>query len=143
MNPTFQIDPRLIYTMLALMGVALALSLGLIAWVVWRIRRIELPPGADVLTTLRATPLSVVILMDLLDFALDVFSAPISWAILTRLGLGPLRWVAVIKDLIPFTEFIPAMTAGWIIARLLPAHQTIPGLPQLPPTPVLKKRNKV
>ena len=141
MNPSIQIDVRLIYILLGLMGVALLLALALLGWVFWRIRRIQLPPDADVLTTLRATPLSIVILLDLLDFALDVFSAPISWIILTRMGLGPLRWVAVIKDLIPFTQFIPAMTVGWLIARILPPDQTLSGLSKLPFTSVLRKRD--
>ncbi len=109
--------------MLLVLGSALALTLILVIWVLVKIRRINLPPNADVLTTLRATPLVVVVVLDLLDLSLDVFSAPVTWALLTRLGLAPLRWVAVIKDLIPVADIIPAMTIGWLIARVTaPRH---------------------
>src|SRR6185295_3412854 len=97
---------------------ALILALFLMAWVVLRVRRIQLPPNADVFTTLRATPLSVVVLLDLLDFSLDFLSAPIAWVILGRLGLTPLRGVAIVEELIPGTQFIPTMTLAWILARL-------------------------
>ncbi len=117
------IDQTIVYVVLGIIGVGLAVSLGLLAWVIWRVRRINLPADADILTTLRATPLSVVLLLDFLDLGLDVLSAPLAWVILTRLGLGRLRTVAVIKALIPFTDLIPAMTAGWILARVIqPRH---------------------
>lgn len=107
----------LLYIMLILMGISFAFALILLGWVVWRIRRIKLPPGADFFTALRATPLSVVILLDLLDFSLDIFAAPFAWTILGYLGLKPLRNVSVIESLIPGTQFIPTMTVAWIIAR--------------------------
>ncbi len=113
------IDTRsLLIAFLTVSGAALVISLALIAWVLIKIRRIHLRPDADALDALRAAPLSIVIILDLLDFALDIFSAPISWFLLTRLGLGPLRGAAVIKDLIPFTEFVPAMTIGWVGVRV-------------------------
>ncbi|MGB8643749.1 MAG: hypothetical protein WCF84_00800 [Anaerolineae bacterium] len=90
----------------------------LCAYIIWRVRRINLPDGAGFMMALRAAPLSVVLLLDALDFTLDVFSAPFTWIILGRLGLAPLRGVAVIKDLIPFDNFIPAMTAAWLVVRL-------------------------
>lgn len=119
------IDSRVWYTLLALIGVGLALALLLGAWVVWRVRRINLPPDADTLTALRATPLSVVLLLDLLDFSLDFLSAPLAWIILGRLGLAPLRGVSVVESLIPGTQFIPTMTLVWIFARLTAVRQEV------------------
>jgi hypothetical protein len=89
------------------------------------VRRIQLPPDADALTALRATPLLVVITLDLLDFALDFLSAPFAWVLLGRLGLKPLRAVTVIESLIPGTQFIPTMTAAWILARLIPKDSSL------------------
>lgn len=109
----------LLSAILLFLGIVLLITLVLILFVVWYIRRIDLPTGADFMTALRATPLIVVIILDLLDLSLDVFSAPITWFLLGRLGLGPLRGVAVIKDLIPFTNFIPAMTLAWLFAHFV------------------------
>jgi hypothetical protein len=104
-------------------GLALALALLLLVWVLTRIKRIQLPPDADLMTALRATPLSVVILLDLLDLTLDFFSAPIAWVLLGRLGLGPLRGITVVESLLPGTQLIPTMTATWVFARLLGRRQ--------------------
>ncbi len=109
----------LIVMFVTLMGVALIVAMLLLIWIVWRVRRIQLPPGADVIETLQMTPLAVVVLLDLLDLGLDFLSAPFSWVLLTWLGLEPLRVVAVVKDLIPMTQFIPAMTAAWVLARVI------------------------
>jgi len=67
---------------------------------------------------MRATPLSVAILLDLLDFTFDIFSIPFTWVLLGYLGLQPLRTVTIIEALIPGTQFIPLLTIAWIIARL-------------------------
>jgi len=99
-------------------GAGLGLALALLAWVLWRVRRIQLPEGAGFLTALRATPLIVVILLDLLDMSLDFLSAPIAWTLLGHLGLSPLRGVTVVESLIPGTQLIPTMTISWIFARL-------------------------
>ena len=109
-------------------GIGLALSLLLAAWVFWKVRRINLPAGTEFFDALRATPLSVVILLDLLDLSLDFFSAPFSWIILGRLGLEPLRTVTVIESLIPGTELLPTMTIAWLIARLW-KNARIPNIP--------------
>jgi len=109
----------LLLAALALAAVGLALALALLAWVLWRVRKVQLPVGADTLTALRMTPLPVVVLLDLLDFSLDIFSAPVSWTILGYLGLRPLRGVTVIEGLIPGTQLLPTMTAAWLVARLL------------------------
>ena len=111
---------NLIYLILIAIAVGLVLSLALLVWVLWRIKRIDLPPNADFFTTLRATPLVVVLLLDALDLALDFLSAPIAWVILGRLGLQGLRGVTIVEDLIPGTQFIPTMTAAWVLARILP-----------------------
>ena len=113
-----KIDSRFWYVLLAIIGLSLTLALVLMGWVVLRVRRIQLPPNADVFTTLRATPLSVVVLLDLLDFSLDFLSAPIAWVILGYLGLTPLRGVTIVEELIPGTQVIPTMTLAWIVARL-------------------------
>lgn len=113
------IDPRLGYAVLAALAGGLILALLLAGWVVARVRRINLPPNADTLTALRATPLSVVLLLDALDFSLDFLSAPIAWIILGRLGLAPLRGVSVIESLVPGTQFIPTMTLAWLFARFM------------------------
>ena len=118
-----ELDNRFWYTVLALFGIALILALLLMGWVIWRVRRIQLPANADVFTALRATPLSVVLLLDLLDFSLDFLSAPIAWVILGRLGLAPLRGMAIVEELIPGTQFIPTMTIAWVVARLWPPRQ--------------------
>ncbi|MEJ2265918.1 MAG: hypothetical protein P8X95_20930 [Anaerolineales bacterium] len=105
------------YFLLVLAGIGVITSLILLGWVVWRVKRINLPPGADFFTALRATPLSVVVLLDLLDLSLDIFGAPFAWTILTYLGLKPLRPVTILESLIPGTQFIPTMTVAWLIAR--------------------------
>lgn len=106
------------------LGSALLVSLLLLGLVIWRVRKIQLPPGADFFTALRATPLIVVLLLDLLDFALDFLSAPLAWVLLTRLGLGPLRGVTLVESLLPGTQVIPTMTLAWIGARLFESRQS-------------------
>ena len=106
-------------TILLVLGSMLILALVLIVWAIWRIRRINLPPGTDFITALRATPLVVVIILDLLDMSLDIFSAPITWFLLGRLGLAPLRGVALVEGLVPFTNLLPLMTLAWLYARFV------------------------
>jgi hypothetical protein len=109
--------PALLGIVLVVMLSALAITIVFLIWIVWRIKRIDLPDNADLMMALRAMPLSVAITLDLLDLSLDIFSAPIAWVLLDRLGLKPLRGVAVIKDLIPFDAVIPAMTIAWVLVR--------------------------
>ena len=101
------------------MAVSFVLGLLLLFIVVRLIRRIDVPEGADFTETLLYTPFVVVIMVDLLDFALDILAAPFSWIILDRLGLKALRGVAAVEGLLPFTQFIPTMTLCWFGARLL------------------------
>jgi phosphotransferase system glucose/maltose/N-acetylglucosamine-specific IIC component len=103
---------------LLVFGGALIFSGALVGFVLWRVRKIQLPANADFFTTLRATPLIVVLTLDLLDFTLDFLSAPVAWVLLTRLGLGPLRGVTMVEGLIPGTQIIPTMTLTWIASRL-------------------------
>lgn len=126
------VDPRLWYGLACVVGGALlaAIALGVYIWVT--VRRVNLPPGADTLTALRLTPLSVVILLDLLDMGLDFLGAPFAWVILTRLGLGPLRGVTMVESLIPGTQFIPTMTAAWLIARWLRPQARQAVIPNMP-----------
>lgn len=128
-----RISPMVILTALAtVMFIALLLSLALLAWVFLKVRRINLPAGSEFFDALRATPLSVVILLDLLDLGLDIFSAPVAWVILSKLGLEPLRPVTVVKDLIPIPglEALPTMTIAWGIARIW-KNARIPSIPML------------
>ncbi len=107
-------------TLLTLMGVALLLAL-LLLFMVWRqVKRIHIPQDATFGETLLLTPFLVVLMIDLLDFALDFLAAPISWIILDRLGLKALRGVSMVESLIPFTQAIPTMTLAWVWVRLFP-----------------------
>lgn len=107
-------------TLLTLMGVALILAL-LLLFIVWRqVKRIHIPPNATFGETLLLTPFLVVLMIDLLDFALDFLAAPISWIILDRLGLKALRGVSLVESIVPFTQAIPTMTIAWIWVRLFP-----------------------
>lgn len=109
---------RFFTILLVLMIIGLIIAIIFLIWVISRVRRIDLPPDADFLTALRLTPLSVVILLDLLDFSLDFLSAPFAWVILSYLGLAPLRGVTVLESLIPGTQVLPTMTTAWLLARL-------------------------
>ncbi len=126
MNSGFPDLTTVAYLLLLIIGAGLATAAVLFLYVIWRIRRINLPEGANFVTALRATPFSVVLLLDLLDWGLDIFSAPITWFLLGHLGLAPLRGVAVIKDLIPFDNFIPVMTGSWLVVRVLDLGQPLP-----------------
>ncbi len=115
--PEFELQTIAIAALLAFGG-ALLFSFMLGGFVLWRVRKIQLPPDADFFTAIRLTPLVVVLLLDLLDFTLDFLSAPVAWLLLTRLGLGPLRGVTVVESLIPGTQIIPTMTLAWIAVRV-------------------------
>lgn len=99
-------------------AIALVLAAVVLTYAIRKLRRIRLPADADFFTAVRAVPLSLVIGLDLLDLALDVFSAPIMWVILNRTGLQALRNTAAIEALIPVTGPIPTLTIAWCAARL-------------------------
>jgi hypothetical protein len=110
---------NLLTIVLALMGASIFVALiGLLA-LARSIRRLRIPPDADFFTTMRHIPLALTVLLDLLDFGLDIFSAPIMWIVLDRMGLPNLRNKATIEALIPLTNVIPTFTVSWFAARLL------------------------
>ncbi len=82
-----------------------------------KLRRIRIAADSDFFTTVRAVPLALVVGLDLLDLGLDVFSTPITWLLLDRMGLKALRNVATIKAVIPIGDMIPALTIAWLAAR--------------------------
>jgi hypothetical protein len=84
-----------------------------------RLRRIHVPRDAGLATTLRMVPLSLVIVLDLLDLGLDIFATPIVWVVLSRYRLHALRNTAAIEALVPMTQALPTMTLAWIGVRLL------------------------
>jgi hypothetical protein len=111
---------RSIFTILLIaMGVSVVVACIGLAALARGIRRLRIPPDADFFTTMRYIPLSLAIVLDLLDFGLDIFSAPIMWVALDRMGLYNLRNKATIEALIPITNVIPTFTVCWFAARLL------------------------
>ncbi len=110
---------NILVIVLAVMGTSIFIALiGLLA-IGRDIRRLRIPPDADYWTTMRYVPFALVVLLDLLDFGLDIFAAPIAWIVLNRLGLYGLRNKAAVEALIPFTQPIPTFTLSWIAARTL------------------------
>jgi hypothetical protein len=110
------VDLLKIFAVIAL--IALVLAGIALAAAIRKLRRIRVPADADFFTAVRAVPLSLVVGLDLLDLALDVFSAPIMWVVLNRTGLQALRNTAAIEALIPITGPIPTLTIAWFAARL-------------------------
>jgi hypothetical protein len=109
--------------LLVIAVVALVLA-GLVLALAFRaLRRIRVPPDADFFTTVRAVPLSLMVGLDLLDLALDTFSAPIIWFILNRYDLKALRNVGAVEALIPITGPIPTLTLAWFAARIFKLGQ--------------------
>lgn len=101
----------------ASMGVSLVLAAILFLLVIRRLRRLNVPPDAGFGETLLYVPFLLVLFIDLLDWGLDVLSAPIMWVLLDRLGLRALRNVSTVEALIPFTQFIPTLTLSWLWVR--------------------------
>ena len=101
------------------LGVATLLGLLGLLLIHRSLRRLRVPPDADFATTLRIVPLSLVVVLDLLDLGLDVFAAPIVWLILSRYRLQALRNVAMAEALIPLTQPIPTLTVAWFGVRML------------------------
>jgi hypothetical protein len=105
--------------LLLAMAIALTIAVVGLALIARSIRNLNVPDDADFFTTLRHVPLALVVLLDLLDFGLDMFAAPIAWIVLDRLHLRGLRNKAALEALIPFTQPIPTFSIGWILVRLL------------------------
>jgi hypothetical protein len=110
---------NILVIVLALLGACIFIGVAGLLALGRSIRRLDIPPDADFFTTMRHIPLALVVVLDLLDFGLDIFSAPIIWIALDRMGLPSLRNKATIEALIPFTNVIPTFTVCWFAARLL------------------------
>ena len=82
------------------------------------LRRLRVPSDASFTTTLRLVPLSLVLVLDLLDLGLDIFATPIVWLTLSRYNLHALRNVAAVEAIVPFTQPIPTLTVAWFAVRL-------------------------
>jgi hypothetical protein len=107
-------DLLLVFGIVAAISLVSAVILVSLLW--QRLRRLR-TSGGGFWQTLREVPFGLVVVLDLLDLALDVFSAPIIWILLKRLGLTALREVATIEALIPISGPIPTMTICWFLAR--------------------------
>lgn len=94
------------------------LALALFALAYRQIRDLDIPQDADFFETMRVIPITIPLALDILDLIFDIFAAPISWLILEAMGLKALQAVTVVEGLIPGTQPIPTMTAGWILARV-------------------------
>jgi hypothetical protein len=104
---------------LVIMAISALVGLTLLLLSARRISQLNIPPDANFVETLHYTPLFVVMAIDLLDLGLDFLAAPLSWAILDRLGLKALRGVAAAEALIPGTQLIPTLTLCWFGVRML------------------------
>jgi hypothetical protein len=107
-------DLLVAFAVVAALSLVAAVILGAVLW--RRLRRLRVS-GGGFWQTLREVPIGLVVLLDLLDLGLDVFSAPIIWFLLKRLNLTALREVATIEALIPISAPIPTMTICWLLAR--------------------------
>lgn len=104
--------------LLLAMGICFVLAVIGLALIARSIRNIHVPRDADFFTTMRYIPLTLVVLLDMLDFALDIFSAPIAWIVLDRMGLPNLRNKATLEAIIPATGPLPTFTIAWFLARM-------------------------
>lgn len=100
-------------------GSALLLSFLVLFVAIQQVRKICLPENLSLTETLQEVPILLVIGLDLLDLALDVFSVPFVWVILNYCGLKALRNVSAVEALIPFTGPIPTLTIAWLAVRYL------------------------
>jgi len=116
MNESFG---NILTTLLIIMAVCVVVSLLGLLLVARSIRRLRIPADADFFTTMRHVPITLPILLDMLDFGLDIFAAPISFVLLDRMGLRGLRNKAAIEALIPFTQPIPTFIISWVPSRML------------------------
>jgi len=96
---------------------AIAAAVALLFMAAQQVRDLQIPPDADFFEVMQVIPITVPIALDLLDGALDVFSAPISWIILEMMGLGSLKMITLVESLIPGTQLIPTLTIAWVIGR--------------------------
>lgn len=119
---------QILTVLVLLMVISLVIAVAGLMAMVRSIRNIRVPRDADFFTTMRFVPLTLVILLDLLDFALDLFSAPITWIVLDRMGLPNLRNKATIEAIIPATGPIPRLRLpGCWHASLIWVYHQEPG----------------
>lgn len=98
----------------------------IVLWLAWeRLRRLNVPPDAGFFETMHYLPITLPIVLDVLDLGFDILAAPISWLLLDQLGLRGLRNKAAVEALIPFTQPIPVFTISWMIARLTGLGKTV------------------
>jgi len=102
------------------MGVSLVLAIILLIIAIRQVKKVRVPPNAGFVATLQGTPLVVVLGLDLLDLALDIFAAPVAWVLLEYFGLKGLQGMSVVEGIIPGTQLIPTLTLCWIFSRLMP-----------------------
>lgn len=122
-GPTWQTTLRVVGSLLLLL---LFIAGALIVYVRRQLHAYE-PRNADEFwTTLRAVPFALCLAVDVLDLALDFFSAPIVWVLLGKFKARALRYPAVIQALIPGTQIIPALSVLWVIARVFRLGQPPP-----------------
>lgn len=100
-------------------AVALVGAITLLVIAARQILEINVPEDADFFETLQVVPITVPLALDLLDFAFDIFAAPIAWFVLEMLGLQALQMVTVFEGLIPGTQLIPTLTIAWGFARVV------------------------
>ena len=117
-DPTFAEGLRRFLLFLAGVSAVALVAAAVLAVLLWRrLKKLQVTPGAGFWQTLREVPFGLVVVLDLLDLALDVFATPVVWWLLGRLNLRALREVASVEALVPFTGPIPMMSACWLIAR--------------------------
>lgn len=100
-----------------LMAVGAVLGLVGLALIYRRLKRLNIPPEASFRETLQRVPLSVVVVLDLLDLGFDVLATPLVWLVLGRFNLRALRRVSTIEAFIPGTQMIPTLTVCWFAVR--------------------------
>ncbi|MGF1506191.1 MAG: hypothetical protein ACFB51_13830 [Anaerolineae bacterium] len=110
---------QIIIVFIIFIVVVLGLAITLLVLAAQQIANIDIPEDADFFETMQLLPITVPLALDLLDLAFDIFAAPIAWVILELLGLKALQMITVFEGLIPGTQLIPTMTAGWVISRLM------------------------
>ena len=108
----------MVRTLLIIAGMGMLLGLVGLALIYRRLKHLNIPPHATFRETLQRVPLSVVVVLDLLDLGFDVLAAPFMWVLLSRFNLQALRRVSVIEALIPGTQFIPTLSASWLAVRM-------------------------
>ncbi len=116
-------DWNLFFRTIIALSILASITFAVVGFWTWRsLRRINIPENLSFVEALQWTPLPVVILLDLLDFVFDIFAAPITWVLLGKIGLSPLRTVTAAEAVIPGTQLIPTMTLAWLGVRVLSSN---------------------